>query len=708
MAGLVGAAPARRPWPALREELALVEGPRTRFGAPTWTLHDLSSHRFFRLGWLELEILQRWTLGDAEAIAAAIARDTPLAPAPAAVEATLAFAIANHWTVAADPEATGRLARERRRRRTSLPLWLAKNYLFLRIPLVHPDRFLAATLPAARWLFSRAAACALVAALAAFYLIGRQWTQFRDTFAVMFTLEGGLTTLAALGLSKAVHELGHAYAARHFGLRVPAMGVALMCFMPVLWTDTSEAWKLPRRRDRLLIGVAGVASELALATLAAWLWLILPPGGLKTGAFLLTSSAWIVTLAININPFMRYDGYYLLSDYWNVPGLQTCSFALAKWWLREQLFGYGRPPPSAYPPAERAKLVVFAFATWLYRFFLFLGIAILVYHFFFKALGLVLMVVELAFFIARPVAAEFWHWVKHIGELTMNRRLLRTALLAAILAALFAWPWHTGVGGGAILLAQRQTVLYATRGAVIETLEAANGQTVAEGDVLLTLRSPDLDAQIGLTRIKIAQVREKMAIASLERELRVEMEQSWGEMESLAGDLAGLLKERETLALRAPFAGTVTGLPSWARPGAWVMAREGLAAVVGPTREVQAFVGEGDWARLSGPGIEGKFYAAGARFAPMPVRVAAVERQATTELPFPELASVLGGPVGAHRADNGRLVPDRALYRVICTVDGGESPLALVGQATFTGEPRSLMRTAWRNFVGLLVRESTL
>ena len=89
----------------------------------------------------------------------------------------------------------------------------------------------------------------------------------------------------------------------------------------------------------------------------------------------MATSTWVTTVLINLSPFMRYDGYYVLSDWLEMPNLHHRAFALARWWLREKLLGLGDPPPEELPPARMHFLVLFAFVTWLYRFSLFIGIA---------------------------------------------------------------------------------------------------------------------------------------------------------------------------------------------------------------------------------------------------------------------------------------------------------------------------------------------
>ena len=696
----------RRPWPRIREELELHPGPCTRFGAPTWTLHDPVGQLFFRLGWLEMEILQRWHLAAPEAIVESLSRETTLTASSETVMLVHGFLVANNLVVAEDQESTARFLRQKQARKKSVLSLLLHNYLFLRIPLFKPDAFLHATLGWVNWMFSRVFLYVLVlAAVCGLFVILREWSRFSDNLSSLLTLQGGLMAAAALGLSKTVHEFGHAYAAKRLRLKVPTMGVALMCFAPVLWTDTTEAWKLPSRRDRLGIGVAGVMAELTLAAAASLLWPLLPAGALKTAAFMLAGSVWILTLTVNINPCMRYDGYYLLSDYWDIPGLQGRSFALGKWWLREELFGFGLPPPEALPGWERRKLIVYALVTWVYRFFLFLGIALLVYHYFFKALGIVLMMVELAFFISLPILKEIRHWLRNRMDMTMNFRLLRTLVIMAVVVAFFVVPWHGSVGGAALLTTARRTALYAPLGAVVEAVHTKNNLVVEEGAPLFDLKSPDLESRLEIARRKVTAQRLKLSLASLDLELRVELTGEWEQLERLAEDLAGLLREQANLKISAPFAGRVVDLPEWLTPESWVMAKEPLAALVGGADLVQVFIPEHARERIH-PGASGWFYPAGRGRDPLRLRVESVESQATRDIAWPELASPYGGPLGAHRSSGDRLEPDQSVYRVVCRVEGEAPNQFLVGQASLAAEPMSLVSDIWRRFLGLLVRES--
>ena len=161
----------------------------------------------------------------------------------------------------------------------------------------------------------------------------------------MFSFEGAVYFTLSLILLKAAHELGHALTASRFGCYVPNMGVAFMLMMPLLYTDVTDSWRLSSRRQRLLIGVAGIAVELALACFATFLWVFLPDGSARGIAFMVATTGWVLSLAFNLNPCLKFDGYYLLADLIGVDNLQPRAFALGRWKLRQILFAPTLEPP---------------------------------------------------------------------------------------------------------------------------------------------------------------------------------------------------------------------------------------------------------------------------------------------------------------------------------------------------------------------------
>src|SRR5262249_7464436 len=148
-----------------------------------------------------------------------------------------------------------------------------------------------------------------------------------------------------------------------------------------LYTETTGSWALSSRRARFQIGMAGIFAELCLAGFFLLLWHLSPAGSLLQAlSFLVVSISLIGSLLINLNPFMRFDGYYLLSDAMEFDNLQSRSCNFARHALRKFLFGWNDPPPENLPSHDQKFLIGFGFGLITYRFFLFMGIAILVYH----------------------------------------------------------------------------------------------------------------------------------------------------------------------------------------------------------------------------------------------------------------------------------------------------------------------------------------
>lgn len=381
-----------QPLPALRDELQLFEAARNHDGTPAWIIQDPVNNRFFRIGWLEFEMLVHWSGNDVATLIRAINESTPLNVTPADVRQMLSFLSDNQLLRLDRPADVANAAQQKARQRRSPVEWLVHNYLFFRVPLVRPQAALARLKP---WLERvNMAWVALVVGLltlAGLYLVSRQWDQFTHTLIDHFTWTGLLGYGVALLLAKTVHEMGHALVATRYGVRVAHMGVAFLVMFPMLYTDTGESWRLPSSRQRLAIASAGIGIELALAGVCTLLWSLTPDGALRNGVFFLATTSWVMTLAINASPFMRFDGYFILSDLLDMPNLHQRSGALARVWLRRVLLGWNDPWPEHQTPGRRRALIAFALTTWVYRLVVFLGIALMVYLFFFKALGIVLM-----------------------------------------------------------------------------------------------------------------------------------------------------------------------------------------------------------------------------------------------------------------------------------------------------------------------------
>ena len=278
------------------------------------------------------------------------------------------------------------------------------------------------------------------------------------------------------------------------------MGVAFLVMWPMAYTDTNEAWKIPDRRKRLQISSAGIATEAMLAAWALLAWALLPDGALRSAMFFVASVSLGLTIALNASPFMRFDGYFIICDLLEMPNLHQRSFALARWRLREWLFKLNEPRPEVLSPTQQASLIVFAWATWLYRLVLFIGIALMVYHLFTKLLGVVLFVIEIYWFIWFPVRSELREWVQRKAAIAQSPRTRTTGLVSALLLVLFAIPLPTHVAVSALYKPAEIWPVYSPGPALVDALHARHGQEVKAGQTLVHLRAPDVQLQMNISQ----------------------------------------------------------------------------------------------------------------------------------------------------------------------------------------------------------------
>ena len=690
--------------PALREDLRLHSAAPYDDGSPCWTIQDPITNQFYQIGWLEFELLSRWGLGKKDTILEKTNQETPLNASSEELEGLLEFLTKSKLVVQRGYEATSALIEESKNRK--LPLWkqLLHNYLFFRVPIFHPDRFLAATYPYVKGLFSQTALWfLLISAFAAFYFTVQQFDLFVATFVDTLTLEGIAGYLVALIITKSLHELGHAYTATHFGTRVSHMGVAFVVMWPMLYTDTGETWRLKRSKHRLGIASAGVATELSIAVFALLAWNLTPDGPLRNGLFFLATTAWVISLLINVSPFLRFDGYYILSDTLNIPNLHQRAGDAAKTWLRRSLLGWDVESPEVTSARRRKFYIGFAIATWIYRVIVFIGIAVAVYYFFFKALGIFLGIVEIWWFVLRPVFKEFGVWKEGWSGTKLNRKLLLISLFAAFVA-LMVIPWKSTTTAPAILESENTSSIYATGSGVVRSLPT-EGRLYEKGDVLFEIQDSNLNWSVAISRSqKIAieeQLKSLVGINGGESE-RAGLLEQWKKIDAQEKQV---LAQIDKLTVVASMSGRITDLDLKLAEGVVVNDQAPLATLVASNQTiVEAFVQQDEVALIK-EGNAVKFYTAKNPTESLEGKVISINQQRTTNLPSVALSAAFGGEVLVE-ADQEGLTPASTLYGVKIKLDQlPEQHSVGVGSAVINTQSRSLIERLFNAVASVFIRE---
>lgn len=699
--------------PELREDLQLLPGPELRDGSPSWNIYDSVRNRYYRIGWKAFQLLSRWSSGTVDALRQRVMSETTYHPDDKDISAMIEFLFANSLTREAPSGNSSDYVTQYNSGNKHWIFWLVQNYLFIRIPLVRPHRFLKATLPWVECVYSQAFRNSLlVMFLIGVFLVIRQWSEFSNSFLYFFNAKGMAFYVLALIFIKILHELGHAYTATRYHCKVPTMGVALLVMFPILYTDTSDAWRLRSRKERLWIGAAGMSVEISVAIIATLLWSFLPDGILRSAMFILATTGWIMSVVVNLNPFMRFDGYYLLSDWLSFENLQQRSFALGKWKLRQVLFGLKHPAPEPMAKPLRRNLIIYAWITWCYRLMLFLGIAFLVYHLFIKLLGIFLFLVEIFWFILLPIAKEMKVWWQMRAEIIQRPQFYLSLTIVSILLILFFVPWNTRIGIPAVIEYQTQTEVYASDNGRVTTVNLQNGKSVKQGDLLLLLESPEIEQQQTQLRLQIQADEILLNRRAASEEDRANQSIIRRSLEEKRSQLQALQEKQGLLELRAPVDGVLLDIDQGLAVGQWLQRDQAVASIVqADALQLQGRLVETELDRIE-VGQKGVFLPFEPELKRFPVVVTEIEYASQNIIDEEMLLSDFGGEIAARKDADGKYVAENSVYRIHFSVDAKDAQELNIGHrrlkgiVQLEGYKKSFYEHLKEGVLAVLIRES--
>ncbi len=694
--------------PALREDLHIMPGTPTVEGQGTWNIFDPVRDQYFQIGWRAFQFLSYWQTGTVSSLLEALHQQTTVQTTEREIHEFIGFLYQHHLTLEAPHDGGRGLYRQAKVSSRHWILTLLHHYLFFRIPLWNPDHFLQRTYPIVEPCFSRRVRMSVcLVGLLGLMGISVQWEAFQATFLYFYSLQGLMVFGLGLVGTKVLHEMGHAYTATRYGCRVHTLGVGFLLLFPVLYTDATDSWKLQSRQQRARIAVAGTVVELGVAMVATFLWNLCPDGMVRSVLFVLATTNWVSGLMINLNPCLRFDGYYVLSDWLGIPNLQARAFALGRWRLREGLFAWGDEPPEVLPYSQQWRLIFYAWITWIFRAVMFVGIALLVYQYAFKALGIILFLVEIGWFVLWPLGQEFQVWWTRraeVWESWRGRCVMIGVVCGLVLGAL---PLDSTISMPALLEARQRALIYPPTPSQIQTVHVQEGDRVQKDDILFVLDSPSLRHQINVLthQMKALEARlHRVAVYKEDRNDHVLIRQA---LHGKREELQGLLTLKAQLILRAPFSGHVTDLASSLAPGRWVAKEDVLAHCIDDSGYVvKAFTSQEDQVRLQ-EGNTGWFYPNDAARIIREAVLQEVHQVDEPQMDWPYLASIFSGDIPVREDEEGRLIPEHSIFRVELRVldDRPAWNQVVPGVMRVSGASRSFWGIVWDHTWALVIRE---
>jgi putative peptide zinc metalloprotease protein len=270
------------------------------------------------------------------------------------------------------PQAGKQLFDRRKKRRRSEWMQTLTNILYIKIPIFDPDKLLTRMLPYCRWIFTFTFLLASVGImLAALFHVGTHFETFREklpSYHEFFSFKTVVYLWAALGVVKVIHEFGHGLSCKAFGGEVHEMGALFLVFSPCLYCNVSDAWTLPSKWKRITISAAGIYVELIIAAIATFVWWNTPAQPFLNNLSLsLMVVCSVSTIVFNANPLMRYDGYYVLADWLEIPNLRDRCNRFLQRVVMEHCLGIEVQPEQYMALWRRILFVVYAIVSYIYR-----------------------------------------------------------------------------------------------------------------------------------------------------------------------------------------------------------------------------------------------------------------------------------------------------------------------------------------------------
>lgn len=571
--------------PRLRPHVQIT---RQQYRGRRWhVVHDPASNQFYRLNPIANDLIGMLdgTREVEEAWKASLQKFGDMAPTQNEVIQLISqLYSANLLSCDTTPE-TDQLLRRGRERVKKKVAAQAIGIMYFKIRIFNPDRLLTLAEPIIRPILNKwgfLAWCILL--IAALATVLPEWDRLVKGFD---DLRGDPAQWIWIGIvfviTKAFHEFGHGVICKRHGGQVPEFGFMLLVLFPSPYVDASSTWAFPDKWKRVSVGAGGMLFELALASLAAFVWATGQPGELSTKlAYNAMLTASVSTVLFNANPLMRFDGYYILADLLEIPNLAPRSNKMLNYLAQKYLYRLRNLTPPSSLRGEQSILVVYGILSMAYRIFLFITITLYVMGQLF-AIGLVLAVWTAAAWFIIPIG-KFIHW--HASSPQHSEHRLRgwgislaLVALGVILLGLVPFPDRRR-GFGIVESVNRTPVTFGTEG-FVEQVHKRPGDRVAKGEAIATLVNPELRlrresivAQLEEFNVQERGARQagEMGAADIARDRIRVAQDNLDEIDRLIGELV----------VRAPHDGIVAGGDPEVRLGGYVKRAEQLCEVVEP------------------------------------------------------------------------------------------------------------------------------
>ncbi len=618
-------------------------------GAACYLIEDEINSRFFRVGMAEYHFIS--LMNGSTKIAQAIAQ-TASQMGDQALSEQDAITIAK-WLIdsgLATTEASrsaGRLMEsfdesDRKKRIAKM------NPVTPKFSLFNPDRFLTHLNAAFGWVFSFPMFliwCGIVAT--ALYMVGANWDAITSSQSMIFTSDNWIWLGLTWVILKVLHEIAHGLACKRFEGDVNQCGLVLIVMIPLPFVDVTSSWRFTSKWQRIYVAAAGMYVEIFLAAVATIVWAY-SDGVIQQHAFNVMLAGSVTTVFFNANPLMKFDGYYMLSDWLELPNLGTHGQQWTSWVGKKYYLGMDVKQPS-WPEKRTWMIATYAVLALVWKVLIWVGLALAAESLFFGA-GVVLAAIALVFWIAWPIVKLLK--MVFIGEETQQRPgRLRFCLLTSGLAlaawATFAYvPWYARIKAPAIVDFQESLEIRTPVGGFLSEIFVQPGDVVKAGQLLARLDNISVDADVEklLIELQANDIRARR-LRNDENISGVDVQSK--NREALLEQLAERQTQQENLEVRAKSSGIVDADDLDALLGQYLAPGHMLCTIqTDSQKEVHAMISQHDFESFQqriDEDVDVHIWGMGTGY--FSARMSHLNPRGRVDLPHPAFSATAGGPL---------------------------------------------------------------
>lgn len=428
-------------------------------------------------------------------------------------------------------------------------------FMYLRVPLWNPNGFLNLFAPILNPIMSKFAFMIWLVVIGfGLHAAIENWPKLSEQGQGFLAPDNLILLYVSLFVLKLFHELGHAIALKRFGADTHTMGLMFIVFTPLPYVDATATWSMRSRAKRFVVGAAGMYVELFFAAISAVIWANTAPGLLNSMAFNMMIIGSISSLLFNGNPLLRFDAYYMLSDWLDLPNLYQKASSQWLYYFDKWLLATPKTENPAESSYEQFWYTSYGFLSYFYR------LAIMAIIIFYAAdmwigLGIALVVIALAIWVVIP----FFKLIKYLSTSLKLRKNRKRAWIASFGALFFLiglmslLPLPYAIKAPGIVQTQESKQIYTQSGGKLLFALEETGGWIEKGEVLARFENADLQQQ----RVFLEQQKREV-----EWQIRQALEKSQNDLEtlqkrwgSLDEQLADVDKRLEDLVVYAPFSG---------------------------------------------------------------------------------------------------------------------------------------------------------